>query len=99
MAIPPENTLYSCKFHHFSRRISGMKAMQVYNLAPVMIIICRLERVRQRQQYSTEEQPRMHVGGHAALFENYAVLGRLNSCFRLENMESHNFLMWSFVIT
>ena len=53
-----------------------MKAMQVYNLASVKVVICRLERVRQRQQYSIEEQPRMHPGEHAALFEDYAVLDR-----------------------
>ncbi|XP_068755306.1 uncharacterized protein [Montipora capricornis] len=46
----------------------------------------RLERVRQRQEYSTEEQPRMHAGGQAALFEDYAVLDRPNSCFRLGNL-------------
>ena len=86
MAIPAKNILYSCKFQHFSKRISGMKGMQVYNLASVMIIICRLERVRQRQEYSTEEQPRMHEGGQAALFEYYAVLDRPNSCFRLGNL-------------
>lgn len=60
--------------------------MQVYNLASVMIIICRLETVCRRQQYSTEEQPRIHAGGHAALFGDYALLDRLNSCFRLENI-------------
>ena len=53
-----------------------MKAMQVYNLGSVMVVICRLERVRQRQQYSIEGQPRMHPGGHAALFKDYAVLDR-----------------------
>ena len=63
-----------------------MKAMQVYNLASVMVVICRLERVRQRQQYNIEEQPRIHPGGHAALFEDFAVLDRLNSCFRLETL-------------
>ena len=63
-----------------------MKAMQAYNLASVMIIICRLERVCQRQQYRTEEQPRMHAGGHNALFGDYALLHRLNRCFRLENI-------------
>ena len=60
--------------------------MEVYNLLSVMIIICRLERVHQRQQYSTEEQPMMHAGGHAALFGEYALLDRLNSHFRLENI-------------
>lgn len=67
MAILPKNTLYSCQFQHFSKRISGMKAVQVYNLASVMIIICTLLRVHQRQQYSTEEQAKMHAGGYAAL--------------------------------
>ena len=43
IAIPPKNILYSCKFQHFSKRLSGMKAMQVYNPASVMIINCRLE--------------------------------------------------------
>ena len=60
--------------------------MQVYNLASVMIIICRIARVRQRQEYSSEEQPRMYSGGQAALFEDYAVLDRPNSCFRLGNL-------------
>ena len=76
----------SCKFQHFSKRISGMKGMQVYNQASVKIIICRLERVRQRQEYSTEEQPRMYAGGEAALFEDYAVLDRPNRCFMLGNL-------------
>ena len=60
MTIPQTNTFYSSKFQHFSQQISTMKAMQVYNLASVMVVICRLERVRQRQQYSIEGQPRMH---------------------------------------
>ena len=84
--ILPRNTLYGCKFQHFSKRISGIKAMQVYNLVSVMIINCRLKRVCQRQQYSTEEQPRMHAGGHAGLFGDSPLLDRLNSCFRLENI-------------
>lgn len=33
----------------------------------------RLERVRQRQEYNTEE-PRMHIDGQVALFEDYAIL-------------------------
>ena len=28
----------------------------------------------------------MNAGGQAALFEDYAELDRLNSCFRLENL-------------
>lgn len=60
--------------------------MQVYNLASVKIIIRRLERVRQRQEYSTVEQPRMYAGGQAALFEDYAVLDTPNSCFMLGNL-------------
>ena len=86
MAILATNTLYNCNFQYFSKRVASMKAMQMYNLASVMMIICRLEMVRQRQQYSTEEQPRMHPGGHAALFEDYVVLDRLNICFRLKNL-------------
>lgn len=85
MAIPAKNTLYSCKFQHFSKRVAGMKGMQVYDLGCVMIIVCRLERVRQRQEYSTKEQPRMHAGGQDALFEDFAVHDRPNSCFRLGN--------------
>ena len=33
----------------------------------------RLERVRQRQEYNTEE-PRMRIDGQVALFEDYAIL-------------------------
>ena len=36
MTIPPTNTFYSCKFQRFSKQISTMKAIQVYNLASVI---------------------------------------------------------------
>jgi len=38
----------------------------------------RLERVRQRQEYNTEE-PRMRIDGQVALFEDYAILDQTNS--------------------
>lgn len=38
----------------------------------------RLERVRQRQEYNTEE-PRMRIDGQVALFEDYAILDRTTS--------------------
>jgi len=40
----------------------------------------RLERVYQRQEYNTEEQPpRMHLDGQVAPFEDYAILDRTTS--------------------
>ena len=40
----------------------------------------RIERVRQRQEYNTEEQPpRMRIDGQVALFEDYAILDRTTS--------------------